>query len=204
MTGERTDPRCDWPLLDRDPLYRDYHDREWGTPRPDDRVLFEFLVPESAGLRWTTVLHRREAYRQALAGFDPEQVAQFGPADEDRLLTDPGIIRDPGKVRAALTNARAFRRVQREFGSFDHYLWSWTGGRPRHHRWRTASEVPAHIPEAREFCRDLRKRGFAYVGPTIAYSFWQALGLVNDHIIPCFRWRELRGNIEPRGRGGSG
>ncbi len=182
--------RCPWPTTD---LYVAYHDEEWGVPVHDDRRLFEFLVLEGAqaGLSWETILRKREAYRKAFAGFDPARVAAFGPGDVERLLGDAGIVRNRRKVESAVANARAFLAVQREFGSFDAYLWRFVGGRPVQNAWREMAEVPARTPESEAMSRDLRRRGFGFVGPTICYAFMQAVGMVNDHLVGCFRHREL-------------
>ena len=181
---------CPWPTTD---LYVAYHDEEWGVPVHDDRRLFEFLVLEGAqaGLSWETILCKREAYRRAFAGFDPVRVAAFGPGDVERLLGDAGIVRNRRKVESAVANARAFLAVQREFGSFDAYLWRFVGGRPVRNAWREMAEVPARTPESEAMSRDLRRRGFGFVGPTICYAFMQAVGMVNVHLVGCFRHREL-------------
>jgi DNA-3-methyladenine glycosylase I len=186
-------PRCAW--VGSDPIYLDYHDREWGVPIHDDRLLFEFLVLEGAqaGLSWLTVLRKREGYRKAFADFDPEQVARFGPADIDRLLTDPGIVRNRLKVESAVTNARAFLEVQREFGSFDAYVWRFVDGETIQNRWKALGEIPAKTAEAERLSADLKRRGFRFVGPTIIYAHMQATGMVNDHTVGCSRWAELGG-----------
>jgi DNA-3-methyladenine glycosylase I len=177
--------RCAW--CGTDPLYVAYHDGEWGVPAHDDRRLFEMLILEGAqaGLSWITVLRKREAYRRAFAGFDPAAVAGFGPERLEQLLQDPGIVRNRLKLAAAVANARAFLDVQREFGSFDAYLWR--GGGPRVNSWRAQGEVPAVTPEARALSGDLRKRGFKFVGPTIIYAFMQAVGMVDDHVLGCWK-----------------
>ena len=184
--------RCAW--VGEDPLYVDYHDREWGVPVHDDRLLFEFLVLEGAqaGLSWLTILRKREGYRRAFAGFDPEKVAAFGAADIERLLADPGIVRNRLKVGSAVANARAFLRVQEEFGSFGAYVWRFSGGETIHNRWRTVADIPAQTAEAEKLSADLKKRGFRFVGPTIVYAHMQATGMVNDHTTDCFRWAELK------------
>jgi DNA-3-methyladenine glycosylase I len=170
-----------------------YHDAEWGVPVHDDRRHFEFLVLEGAqaGLSWRTVLHRREGYRRAFAGFDPEQVARFTPARVARLLEDPGIIRNRLKVAAAVGNARAFLAVQEEFGSFDAFIWGFVGGSPVVNRRKDLQDIPAQTPQSEALSRALVKRGFRFVGPTIVYSHMQACGLVNDHLVTCFRHREV-------------
>jgi DNA-3-methyladenine glycosylase I len=182
--------RCAWATGE---LSIRYHDDEWGVPVHDDRRLFEFLILEGAqaGLSWSTILRRREGYRLAFAGFDPSAVARFGPEVTERLLADPGIIRNRLKVLAAVKNAQAFLAVQEEFGSFDAYLWRWVGGKPLTNRWRSHAEVPARSPESDALSKDLRKRGFSFVGTTICYALMQAVGLVNDHTVDCFRHAEL-------------
>ncbi len=184
--------RCEWAAAG-DPLMVDYHDREWGVPVHDDRTLFEFLILEGAqaGLSWSTVLKKRERYREVFDGFDPEKVARYGERKIARLLDDPGIIRNRLKVRSAIRNAEAFLAVQQEFGSFDAYLWGFVDGRPRVNRWRRLRDIPAKTPESDALSRDLKRRGFNFVGSTICYAFMQAVGLVNDHTVDCFRHREL-------------
>ncbi|HJV90890.1 MAG TPA: DNA-3-methyladenine glycosylase I [Holophagaceae bacterium] len=183
-------PRCGW--CTQDPLYQAYHDGEWGVPVHDDRVHFEFLVLEGAqaGLSWITILRRREAYRRAFAGFDPEAVARFTDGDLARLLQDEGIIRNRLKIASARDNARAFLAVQAEFGAFDAYLWPFVGGTPKVNRPASLAEVPAVTPEAEALSRDLKKRGFRFVGPTIMYAYMQATGMVDDHVATC--WKRLR------------
>jgi DNA-3-methyladenine glycosylase I len=172
---------------------REYHDREWGNPIHDDRRHFEFITLEGAqaGLSWETILRKRDGYREAFAGFDPAQVAEFGDADIAVLLENPGIVRNRLKVRSTIENARAFLEVQREFGSFDAYIWGFTEGEPIRNAWRALSEVPAETDESRAMSRDLKKRGFRFVGPTICYAYMQAAGLVNDHVVDCFRYSEV-------------
>ncbi|HKO15709.1 MAG TPA: DNA-3-methyladenine glycosylase I [Gemmatimonadaceae bacterium] len=184
--------RCAWP---RTALDIAYHDTEWGVPVHDDALLFELLTLEGAqaGLSWSTVLRKRPNYRRAFAEFDPARVARFTPARIARLLADPGIVRHRLKVESTVTNARAFLRVQREHGSFDRYLWSFVGGSPRVNAWRSHGELPAHSADSDALSRDLRRRGFRFVGSTICYAYMQAAGLVNDHIVNCFRHRELGG-----------
>ena len=179
-----------------------YHDTEWGVPNHDDRKHFEFLVLEGAqaGLSWRTVLHRREGYRRAFAGFDPEKVARFTPAKVERLLADPGIIRNRQKVASAVANARAFLVVQDELGSFDALMWRFVGGGPIVNAWSSLKQLPASTAESAELSKELVRRGFTFVGPTIVYSHMQACGLVNDHLVECDRWAELGGG----GRGGRG
>ncbi len=186
--------RCDW--VSDDPLYLDYHDNEWGTPVHDDRKLFEMLILEGvqAGLSWITVLRKRENYLKVFDDFDPEKVASYRQDKIDELLSDPGIIRNRSKVNAAVQNARAFLRIREEFGSFDHYIWSHfagINGKPVHNHWKSIREVPAQTAESKEMSKALKKKGFNFVGPTICYSFMQAVGLVNDHTIDCFRYKEL-------------
>jgi DNA-3-methyladenine glycosylase I len=181
--------RCSW--CGTDPLYIAYHDQEWGVPSHDDRHLLELLILEGAqaGLSWITVLRKREAYRQAFAGFDPAVVAGFGPERVAAILQDPGIVRNRLKVASAVGNALAFLAVQQEFGSFDAYLWRGTGGRPQVNQWRSHGEVPAVTPAAQALSDDLRRRGFKFVGPTIMYAFMQAVGMVDDHVHDCWKRR---------------
>ncbi len=189
--------RCRWAQT---PLSIAYHDAEWGVPVHDDRVLFELLTLEGAqaGLSWETILKKREAYRKALAGFDPARVARFTPARIERLLANDGIVRNRLKVESTVVNARAFLAVQRELGSFDAYLWGFVGGAPRLNRWRTMRQVPARTPESDALSRDLSKRGFKFVGSTICYALMQAVGMVNDHTTDCFRHGEVgRGARRP-------
>lgn len=185
--------RCPWSE-GVSPAYLEYHDSEWGVPVRDDRRQFEFLVLEGAqaGLSWATILHRREGYRRAFAGFDPARVARFTAARRARLLLDPGIIRNRLKIEAAVGNARAFLAVQEEFGSFSDYIWRFVDGRPVQNRWRHPREVPATSAVSDALSRDLKARGFRFVGSTIMYAHLQATGLVNDHLVGCFRHRPLR------------
>jgi DNA-3-methyladenine glycosylase I len=187
----RTRIRCPWP--GEHEFYIRYHDEEWGVPLHDDRKLFEFLVLEGAqaGLSWATILRKREAYRRAFAGFDPAKVARFGARDVRRLLGDAGIVRNRAKIAAAVANARAFLEVQREFGSFDRYIWGFVAGKPIRNRRRSLSHLPARTPLSDRISGDLRARGFRFVGPTIVYAHMQATGMVNDHLVSCFRWREV-------------
>lgn len=170
-----------------------YHDTEWGVPVHDDRILFEFLTLEGAqaGLSWETILKKRASYRDVFASFDPERVARFTPARVERLLLNPGIVRNRLKVESTVQNARAFRLVQREFGSFDSYIWTFVGGEPRVNRRRAIKDVPPRTPESDAMSRDLLQRGFKFVGPTICYAFMQGVGLVNDHTVDCFRYSML-------------
>ena len=185
--------RCEWAARSSD-LDIEYHDKEWGVPVHDDRRLFEFLLLEGAqaGLSWSTILKKREGYRLAFRDFDPVQVAAFGEAEQQALLANPGIVRNRLKVASATTNARAFLDVQSGFGSFDAYLWRFVDGRPIHNAWRAKSEVPASTPVSDALSKDLAKRGFRFVGTTIIYAFMQATGMVNDHTVDCFRWREVQ------------
>jgi DNA-3-methyladenine glycosylase I len=184
--------RCGWVGLS-DPLYLEYHDKEWGVPVHDDRVLFEFLVLEGAqaGLSWGTILKKRENFRQAFDGFDPRKVAGYERRKVRQLLGDPGIIRNRLKIEAAIKNAKAFLEVQKEYGSFDSYVWEFVGGKTKVNHWRTLREIPATTPESESMSKDLLKRGFRFVGPTICYAHMQATGMVNDHVTDCFRYKEL-------------
>jgi len=183
--------RCAWA---RDELSIGYHDNEWGVPLHADRALFEFLVLEGAqaGLSWSTILRKRPAYRRAFDRFDPRKVAGYGEAKIAELLANEGIVRNRLKVRSAIRNAEAFLAMQKEFGSFDRYIWRFTGGRPLENRWRRLEQVPARTPQSDAMSKDLTKRGFTFVGSTICYAFMQAVGLVNDHLVTCFRYRELQ------------
>ena len=192
--------RCTWAGGE---LERRYHDEEWGVPLRDDRRLFELLVLEGAqaGLSWSTILRKREAYRRAFAGFDAAAVARYTARDVRRLLADAGIVRNRLKIESTISNARVFLVVRQEEGSFAQYLWQFVGGRPVQNSWRAAVEVPAETEPSRSLSRDLRRRGFRFVGPTICYAFMQAAGLVNDHTTDCFRWAELGGTGRgPRAR----
>ena len=172
-----------------------HHDDEWGVPSHDDRHLFELLTLEGAqaGLSWATILRKRDGYRRAFAGFDPERVARFGRKDVERLLADAGIVRNRSKVESTVVNAGRVLEVQGELGSFDAYLWDFVGGEPLVGRWRTVSEIPAETELSRALSKDLKKRGFRFVGPTVCYAFMQSVGLVNDHTVDCFRFSELTG-----------
>jgi DNA-3-methyladenine glycosylase I len=183
--------RCSWP--GSDPLYVAYHDQEWGVPVHGDRRLFELLVlgGAQAGLSWLTILRKRASYRRAFARFDPCRVARFGAAERASLLRDPGIVRNRLKIESAVANARAVLELQDEFGSFDEFVWGFVGGRPIRNRWRDVSRIPAETDESRRMSRALRERGFRFVGPTICYAFMQAAGLVNDHVVDCFRERQV-------------
>jgi len=183
--------RCDWTT--DDPLYIAYHDEEWGVPVHDDKKLFEFLILEGAqaGLSWLTLLKRREGYRKAFSNFDPEKVARFGEKKIEKLLQDKRIIRNRLKVTAAVKNARAFLEIQEKFGSFDAYSWRFVDGRQKVNAFRTPAEIPASTPSSKAFSKDLKQRGFSFVGPTIIYAHMQAVGMVNDHLVSCFRYREV-------------
>ena len=183
--------RCEW--CGSDPLYVAYHDTEWGVPVHDDRVLFEFLILEGAqaGLSWSTILKKRDNYRAAFDGFDPVLVASYDEEKVRELLANQGIVRNKLKVASAIRNARAFLAVQDEFGSFDTYLWRFIGGSPRRNAWKSLSEIPARTEESDALSRDLKKRGFNFVGSTICYAFMQAVGMVNDHTVDCYRYSEI-------------
>jgi DNA-3-methyladenine glycosylase I len=187
MPSERV--RCPW--AGSDPLYVSYHDHEWGVPLHDDTRLFEMLVLEGAqaGLSWITILRKRARYVQVFGGFDPRRVARFTPARVEKLLRDPGIVRNRAKVEGAVKSARAFLAVAKEHGSFDRYVWGFVGGRPIRNRRATSRQVPAETAESRALSRDLKKRGFTFVGPTICYAFMQAVGMVDDHIVTCYRYK---------------
>jgi len=182
--------RCPWAT---NPLSTRYHDEEWGVPVHDDRRWFEFLILEGAqaGLSWDTILQKRERYRQALDGFNPTKVAQFDAKKTRELLNDPGIVRNRLKIKATIANARAFLQVQKEFGSFDSYIWKFVGGSPIRNRWKAHKSVPAQTPLSEALSQDLLQRGFRFVGPTICYAFMQATGIVNDHLVSCFRYDEV-------------
>jgi DNA-3-methyladenine glycosylase I len=193
MHDDVTKKRCSWVGVD-DRLMLQYHDREWGVPVHDDRKHFEFLVLEGAqaGLSWTIVLKKREGYRRAFDGFDPEKVARFSARRIEKLALDSGIIRNRMKIEAAVRNARAFLKIQEEFRSFDSYGWRFVDGRPKLNRWKTTRQIPATSPESDAFSKDLKHRGFSFVGSTVVYAHMQAVGMVNDHLVDCFRYRELR------------
>ncbi|HEV3010267.1 MAG TPA: DNA-3-methyladenine glycosylase I [Burkholderiales bacterium] len=183
-------PRCSWPTTELDIAY---HDKEWGVPVHDDRVLFEFLILEGAqaGLSWATILRKRDNYRRAFAGFDAAKVARFTPSRTSLLMKDEGIVRNRLKLESTVTNARAFLAVQKEFGSFDRYLWGFVGGKPRQNSRKGRRDIPARTAESDALSKDLRRRGFRFVGSTICYAFMQAVGMVNDHLTTCYRYREL-------------
>ena len=184
--------RCAWASL-ADPLYLAYHDTEWGVPLHDDRALFEFLILEGAqaGLSWATILHKRENYRRAFDRFDPRKVARYDARKVRSLLADPGIVRNRLKIAAAIQNAKACLAVQKEFGSFDTYLWQFVGGQPKKNAWKTLRAIPARTPESEAMSKDLIRRGFRFVGPTICYALMQATGMVNDHAVDCFRYNQV-------------
>jgi len=184
--------RCGW-VGEGNPLMLEYHDREWGVPVHDDGKHFEFLLLEGAqaGLSWSIVLRKREGYRRAFSGFDPGKVARYTGKRVQRLLLDPGIIRNRQKIEAAIRNARAFLAIQEEFGTFDAYAWRFVGGQPKVNRWRVMKQIPATSPESDAFSKDLKHRGLTFVGPTVMYAHMQAVGMVNDHLVGCFRYREV-------------
>ncbi|MEW6583355.1 MAG: DNA-3-methyladenine glycosylase I [Actinomycetota bacterium] len=187
MTPEET-VRCEWVPLG-DPLYVAYHDEEWGVPVHDDRRLFEMLVLEGAqaGLSWSTILRKRDGYRRAFAGFDPQEVARFGPPDVERLMQDAGIVRNRLKIESAVQNASAVLAVQEELGSLDALLWSFVDGAPLVNGWTRMEDVPAETPASKAMSKELKRRGFRFVGPTVCYAFMQAVGMVDDHVVGCFR-----------------
>lgn len=184
-------PWCENSSLGK--LYTDYHDREWGVPVHDDRILFEFLILEGAqaGLSWSTILAKRENYRAAFACFDPAKVARFTEEHLAKLLLDPGIVRNRLKVQSAVVNAKAFLAVQKEFGSFNAYIWTFVGGKPKQNHWSSMTGVPARTAESDAMSADLKKRGFKFIGSTICYAFMQATGMVNDHLVECYRYKEV-------------
>ncbi len=183
--------RCSW--AGNDPLYCDYHDMEWGVPLHDDQMLFEFLILEGAqaGLSWITILRKRENYRKAFDNFDPKVIVNYTQEKVDELILNEGIIRNKLKITSGIKNAKAFLMVQKEFGSFDKYIWSFTDGKTIQNSWKNLSEVPGSTPESEAMSKDLKKRGFKFVGPTICYAFMQATGMVNDHTTDCFKYKEL-------------
>ena len=189
--------RCAWA---RNELSIRYHDEEWGVPVHDDRTLFEFLILEGAqaGLSWDTILKKREHYRKVFDNFDPKQVARYDGRKVKQLLGDPGIVRNRLKIAAAIRNATAFLTVQKEFGSFDAYLWRFVGGKPKQNSWRSIKDAPTRTPESAALSKDLLKRGFKFVGSTICYAMMQAIGMVNDHTVDCFRHKEVRRRVNSR------
>jgi DNA-3-methyladenine glycosylase I len=184
--------RCAW-AGGGNPLMMEYHDREWGVPVHHDRRHFEFLLLEAAqaGLSWAIVLNKREGYRRAFSEFDPEKVARYTKARVERLMADPSIVRNRLKIEAAVRNAKAFLAIQQEFGSFDAYCWRFVDGQPKRNRWKTMKEIPATSPESDAFSKDLKRRGLSFVGSTVVYAHMQAIGMVNDHLVGCFRYREV-------------
>lgn len=184
--------RCEW--CGNEPLYVEYHDREWGVPVHDDRKLFEMLILEGAqaGLSWLTILRKRENYRKAFDNFDAKKIAKYDKAKVAKLLADAGIVRNRLKIAATIQNARAFLEVQKEFGSFDRYLWQFVGGKPKINKWKNLKELPPKTAESDAMSKDLKKRGFSFVGSTICYAFMQAVGMVNDHVATCLRYREIK------------
>jgi DNA-3-methyladenine glycosylase I len=192
MSSGLTIKRCGW--VGTDPLYLAYHDEEWGVPVHDDRHLFEMLILEGAqaGLSWLTILRKRQNYRQAFDNFEAAKIARYDDHQLQTLLANPGIVRNRRKVEATIQNARAFLAVQQEFGAFDTYIWQFVGGQPRQNAWPNLAEIPAQTAESRAMSKDLLKRGFNFVGPTICYAFMQAVGMVNDHTVDCFRYKEVR------------
>jgi len=197
--------RCKW-AAGGNKLYLDYHDHEWGVPQHDDRVLFEFLILEGAqaGLSWSTILNKREGYRKTFSGFDPQKVARYDKATIDKLLQDPAIVRNRLKVESAVINARAFLEVREEFGSFDAYIWRFTGGKPIQNSWKTMKQVPASTKISDAMSKELKIRGFKFVGSTIMYAHMQATGMVNVHTVNCFRWKQLQGRGTKIGEGVKG
>jgi DNA-3-methyladenine glycosylase I len=183
--------RCTWAR--EDPLIIEYHDQEWGVPIHDDRLLFEFLILESAqaGLRWTLILQKRENYREAFDNFHPQMVAGYDEQKIEELLENTGIVRNQLKIRAAVANAKAVLKIQDEFGSFDSYIWQFVGGKTINNKWKTLDDVPSSTLGSERMSKDLKKRGFKFVGPTICYGFMQAVGMVNDHVVDCFRHAEI-------------
>jgi DNA-3-methyladenine glycosylase I len=184
--------RCEWGTSSA--LYIDYHDSEWGVPVHDDRTLFEFLILEGAqaGLSWSTILNKRQAYIQAFDNFEPTKVASYDEAKVQALLANTGIVRNRLKIQAAVQNARSFLAIQDQFGSFDTYIWQFVDGKPIQNSWNSLQEIPATTQESDAMSKELKKRGFTFVGSTISYAFMQAVGMVNDHIVDCFRWREVQ------------
>jgi DNA-3-methyladenine glycosylase I len=189
-TEKRTPTRCGWA---KNELAIQYHDSEWGVPQHDDRVLFEFLILEGAqaGLSWDTILRKRDNYRASFDGFDPTRVARYDGRKRQALMRDPGIVRNRLKIAAAVQNAKAFLAIQEEFGTFDQYIWQFVGGKPRRNKWRAGQPIPASTAESDAMGKDLKKRGFTFVGTTICYAFMQAIGMVNDHAVECFRYRQV-------------
>ena len=192
MTSPKNKIRCAWGSFG-DPMYIAYHDTEWGVPVYDDQKIFEFLVLESAqaGLSWATVLRKRENYRKAFAQFDPKKVSRFTAKDVEKLVQNAGIIRNRMKIEAAINNAQRFLEIQKEFGTFAKYIWGFVDGKPIRNKWKTLKDLPAITPEAEALAKDLKQRGFKFLGPTVIYAHMQATGMVNDHTLDCFRYREV-------------
>jgi len=190
--GHTIKKRCSWPGAD--PMYTNYHDNEWGVPVHDDRLLFEFLILEGAqaGLSWITILKKRDNYRKALDGFDPTKIVQYNKKKIKQLMNNEGIVRNRLKIESTVLNAKAFLKVQDEFGSFDQYIWNFVGHKTIHNKWRSLKELPANTSESDAMSKDLKKRGFKFVGSTICYAFMQAVGMVNDHMVGCFRYKECK------------
>ncbi len=188
--------RCEW--ANRGDPEKSYHDNEWGVPIHDDRSLFEFLILEGAqaGLSWSTILKKREGYRKAFDNFDARKISKYSKTDISRLLHDSEIIRNKLKISATVTNARAFLQLQKEFGSFDNYIWQFVNGKPIRNSWKKITDIPSSTPESDAMSKDLRRRGFKFVGTTICYAFMQAVGMVNDHVVSCFRYKELKNKAE--------
>jgi DNA-3-methyladenine glycosylase I len=183
--------RCSWPGADE--IYIDYHDKEWGVPVHDDRKHFEFIILDGAqaGLSWITILKKRKNYREAFDNFDPEKVAKYDEKKIKELMQNKGIVRNKRKIEAAVYNAKAFLEIQREFGSFDKYIWQFVGGKTIKNSWKSEAEIPTKTPESEAMSKDLKQRGFKFIGPTICYAYMQAAGMVNDHIVDCFRYNEV-------------
>ncbi len=190
--GSTLTKRCEW--ANKDEFEQSYHDKEWGVPIHDDRRLFEFLILEGAqaGLSWSTILRRREGYRKAFDNFDARRISRYSKSDVSRLLANSEIIRNKLKINATITNARAFLQVREQFGSFDRYIWQFVYGKPIQNSWKRMTDIPSSSPESEAMSKDLRKRGFTFVGATICYAFMQAVGMVNDHVVGCFRQKELK------------
>jgi DNA-3-methyladenine glycosylase I len=196
-SANSTNKRCAWARVD-DPLLLRYHDREWAVPVHSDSKHFEVLVLSGvqAGLNWSLVLKKREGYRRAFDNFDPDRVARYSEKRVEKLTSDPEIVRNRMKIEGAVRNARAFLKIQDEFGNFDSYCWRFVGGRPKLNHWKATPQIPAASPESETFSKDLKKRGFSFVGPTVVYAYMQAVGMVNDHLVDCFRHREIQQNYK--------
>jgi DNA-3-methyladenine glycosylase I len=196
-SANSTNKRCAWARVD-DPLLLPYHDREWAVPVHSDSKHFEVLVLSGvqAGLNWSLVLKKREGYRRAFDNFDPDRVARYSEKRVEKLTSDPEIIRNRMKIEGAVRNARAFLKIQDEFGNFDSYCWRFVGGLPKLNHWKATPQIPAASPESETFSKDLKKRGFSFVGPTVVYAYMQAVGMVNDHLVDCFRHREIQQNYK--------